>query len=372
MRTGQAHARLYQRLRSVHLERAHDQPSAALLYLERSYDFDEALVDGLEIIHATTLTAPLIMLRSRVTVLEVNEPLYRRRLVRTLLTIAAARLSAAAHRHQLLVVTYAIENRDPNTDDAASSLRARTRRSVDRVLSRRLADQIDRIAFGTSDSETLYKAVHGSSLRQARSTVIPALPSPCDCHTPDHERDNDVVFVGAFDDRKGARQLLAAWPYVCEELPPAQLTLAGKGPLIQEVRTMASMQQGAKVVEDPSRTEIHALLDNSCVLVLLSQPHPRWREQVGLPIVEGLAHGCTIVTSEQTGLAVWLASHGHSIVSSTASPVTLAGEIVRALRDGRSPTSVLADLPDIDGRAAADEWMFADSPKPRGQRHGVT
>jgi glycosyltransferase involved in cell wall biosynthesis len=102
---------------------------------------------------------------------------------------------------------------------------------------------------------------------------------------------------------------------------------------------------------------VHRALRRAAVLVLLSQPTPTWREQVGLPLVEGLAHGCTVVTTAETGLADWLAAHGHTVLAPDAAPATVVAAVVEALAAGRPAASVLADLPDDDGRQAAEAWL---------------
>jgi glycosyltransferase involved in cell wall biosynthesis len=100
---------------------------------------------------------------------------------------------------------------------------------------------------------------------------------------------------------------------------------------------------------------------------LASQPTAGWREQVGLPIVEGLAHGCRVVTTDQTGLAGWLREHadrGHRVVPAGGSGADLAAAVLAALTTptGDGPGSVLADLPVRDGRLAADDWLFEPGP----------
>jgi glycosyltransferase involved in cell wall biosynthesis len=90
--------------------------------------------------------------------------------------------------------------------------------------------------------------------------------------------------------------------------------------------------------------------------VLPSQPSATWREQVGLPIVEGLSYGCTIVTTTETGLAGWLSEHGHRVVAADADDGELAAAVAAALLN--PVEDVVASLPDHDGRLAADAWMF--------------
>jgi glycosyltransferase involved in cell wall biosynthesis len=79
----------------------------------------------------------------------------------------------------------------------------------------------------------------------------------------------------------------------------------GAGRLLPEVRAWADGRDDVDLEIDPPRARVHEAMRESSVLVLLSQPHGHWREQVGLPIVEGLAHGCEVVTTSETGLASW-------------------------------------------------------------------
>jgi hypothetical protein len=359
--------RLYQKLRSAHLERAHQQTPASLLYVERRYDYDPALEAGLDVVRAGTWRAAALVALSRVRVLEINEPLVRIGLLRTLATVRAARTSARLRRQPVDVVAYAIENRDPFTVPLVSRvpLLGRARDAVHRRLTRRVARSTDRLAYGTPASRELYTRLHAGDLAHAASTLVPALPAACDCGPLTDGTPTAVVYVGAFEERKGVPQLLAAWPEVHAQVPTATLTLIGKGPLTSAVQQFASGRPEVTVVVDPPRERIHAELRRAGTLVMLSQPRPRWREQVGLPVIEGLAHGCHVVTTDQTGLADWLAAHGHEVTGTAADAAVTADAIVRAVRSGRTPQQVLADLPAVDGRLAADRWLFtAAEPAP--------
>jgi hypothetical protein len=69
-----------------------------------------------------------------------------------------------------------------------------------------------------------------------------------------------------------------------------------------------------------------------------------------------------VLTTTETGLASWLAGHGHAVVEPDASAAEVAAQVVRLLDEGRPSASVLADLPDRDGRLEADAWLFGTSP----------
>ncbi|MDE9364323.1 glycosyltransferase [Luteipulveratus sp. YIM 133132] len=352
------HLRVYQQVRNAHLERAHASAPASLVYADRRYDFDDSLADGLDLHRARTLRTAALVAASPVRTLEVNEPAMRLGLVRAASAVAAARATAAVRRRPVRVVTYAIGNLD-EWQIPADRVRARVRRRAERVLSRWVAGRLDRIAYGTDGARRLYDELYGDRIEQADAVVVPALPERCGClDRPGPARDPErVLFVGALQERKGVLHLLAAWPQVVRERPGARLTVIGTGELESHVREVTDGLQGACLVVDPPRAVIHDALREATVVVLLSQRTPTWREQVGLPIVEGLAHGCTVVTTGETGLAEWLAAHGHSVIPAGVPSDVVAGAVLDALGAARPPATVLRDLPAEDGRRAADAWL---------------
>jgi glycosyltransferase involved in cell wall biosynthesis len=193
------------------------------------------------------------------------------------------------------------------------------------------------------------------------------LPAACGCDGLPAEPDV-VLFVGAFQHRKGLPKLLESWPEVVRLRPTARLMLIGQGELVELAQQFTERTESVDLIIDPPRPEIHRQLRRASVLVLLSQPSPSWREQVGLPITEGLAHGCAIVCSSETGLAEWLSAHGHDVLPPDATTSTVADAILGALDRGRSAASVLSDLPTVDGRLSADRWLFRSGPGSRGDR----
>jgi glycosyltransferase involved in cell wall biosynthesis len=242
-------------------------------------------------------------------------------------------------------------------------------------LSRIAAGGIDRLAFGTDAAAALYARTVPAA-HDAVSTVIPALPAACRCGrgsgTAEPKEPGLVLFLGALTGRKGFDRLLAAWPSLAgpadgdDGEPAVRLQIVGKGPFEQSATELAARDSRVTVTIDPPRAQVHAELRRARVLVLLSQPTPGWREQVGLPLVEGLAHGCAVVTTTETGLAGWLSAHGHQVLSPDADAAAVAAAIRRAVTDSPTPAQITASLPALDGRLAADAWLFGDDPDMRG------
>lgn len=344
--------RLYETVRTAHLERAHELAPAAIVFRSRRYDFDDSLIDGLELIQASRSGAARLIARSDVTVLEVNEPLMLNSLPTTILTI----LALAARRKRPRIVTYVIGNANPFATSAQSGFRRRARARLDLAMARAVWSRLDRVVFGTDAARLTYEAVLGAP-RRAEIRDIPALPAR-EAHVAAGPTLERVVFLGAFVARKGLPQVITAWPRVRQRRPTSTLLLMGKGELLADVQHLVEREPSVTVMVDPSRAAIREELASSRVLVLPSQPTPTWREQIGLPILEGLEQGCRIVASTETGLAPWLAANGHAVVSVPTDVRELADAIAAQLELVDDRTAILDALPIRDGRLAADDWLF--------------
>ncbi len=353
-------ARLYHTLRSAYLERAHKLPPATIVFKVKRYDFQESLTEGLDVIQAGPARAAGLLARSPVRQLEINEPLMLSSVTGSALAVAALRLRSLFDRRRVSVVSYAMENANPFSRAPAPGMKSRVKRVLHRVLSVFVWRQLDRIVFATDAARDTYAGALPSLRRRAATTLIPALPAACTCPPSDADPFG-VLFVGALVERKGLLLVLEAWPRVRERVTDAHLTIVGKGVLEPRVREFAESDPSITLIIDPERDEIHRQLRRSRVLALPSQPTAIWREQVGLPIVEGLAHGCTVVTTTETGLAAWLSAHGHQVVAPGTDHRVIADALVTALTSGPDKATVMADLPSVDGRLAADAWMFSNA-----------
>ena len=232
-----------------------------------------------------------------------------------------------------------------------------------RVMLSLLVRCTDRLAFATDDSFEMYRRYVGTAALAARARVFEALPSPCSCLSNGslEPRPPQVLFVGGLIERKGVQQTMEAWDAFHARQPDATFRMVGKGRLEDQVVAWADGRPEVTVTIDPPRDEIHGVLRQSAVLLLLSQPHGYWREQIGLPILEGLSHGCEIVTTSETGLARWLAGHEHGVVAPAATADEVADSIAAALDRAAHRRGSLDDLPPTDQRFAADRWMMTGS-----------
>ena len=355
--------RIYDRLRSAHIERLADMVPASMWYLDTRADFDSSLIDPDNPPRRMRQRDVVIQLaRQSFDGIELNEPASLDLWPMLLASTAAVRARDLLTRHHTVITTYCIEN--AVTADKASDrwgLPTWLAGLITRSVVSALTLGTNRMAFGTAGSLTAYEHMTGHRLMRSRSRLFEALPSPCPClsaHLETSQHPAEVLFLGSFLERKGIRQTMAAWDALREIRPTAHLRMIGTGRLQAEVETWARGREDVTLELDPPRDRIHEVLRDRPVVILLSQRVGTWREQIGLPVLEGIAHGCEVVTTTETGLADWLESHGHSVVAPTTPALGIARHIDGALDRRATRSGSLAELPAVDQRIAADRWMF--------------
>lgn len=349
--------RAYHQARTAHLERMADESDVTLLYQKRRYDFHEDIALTLDAREVTVWRAVRALARRNIRTLEVTEPTYLPGVRLAAACILAVRLNQVLGFPRTRVISYAIGNTDPRVDFRPAAARHLPGYFMNRVLAHALWHTIDRVAFGTDAASAAYHEVFRRAPAHQRRRIVPALPSPCACmlsSAPSQAERRGVVFLGALVQRKGFGLLIEAWRSADMR---TTLTIIGKGEGETEARNLAASDSRVHVMIDPPRDAVHVALRRASVLVMPSQPSSRWREQVGLPIVEALSHGCTVVTTDETGLADWLASHGHRVIHGRSQSDTLARALRSVALNPLPPSEVLATLPSIDGRAAAQSWL---------------
>lgn len=358
-------ARYYRGARTTHLERLHDSAPGDFFYQKPMYDFDMTRAPaGVRVEQTSFVHIAALVLKGTYSRLEIVEPYAPSALPQNLVLSAAARIGRVFHRQPTQLVTYAIENADlPRKVAASTHLPVAVTRAMLRLTVGFCYRSLTRVVFGTADAETNYEALLGARMkrRPPDTTLIWGLPTAHasalvgDCDKPAAK----VLFVGALDERKGIRQLMDSWSNVLAASPSAELQILGKGPLEAEVLNWAETAPRATVIIDPTRDVIFEAQRHADVTVLLSQPFTNWKEQIGLPIVEGLSVGTEIVASTETGIAEWLEKHGHRVLSPEATSNQVADAIANAIGSRRPRQVILEGLSNVDGRLAADDWLFA-------------
>ncbi|WP_424348219.1 glycosyltransferase [Kocuria sp. CH-021] len=351
-------AKYYPVARTAHLERLHDFSPAVFFYTASRLDFDmDRAPVGTAIVQCSVFDMLRRVYRDRIETLEVPEPMVMTQWPQLITVHATVALWKMFGLRRVSLVSYCIENYPVHLKVA---IKLRTTERVARILARGvvyfLLSTTERVAFGTEDSRRTYEdLVSGPLERIVENELVWALPR---ARSVAREQGEGVVFLGTFEDRKGIGCLMEAWPHVVREAPSARLTILGMGGRLEAVRRFAASTPSVELLVCPPRTRIFEELDRAKALVLFSQPTSRWKEQVGLPLLEGLSFGCEIVASDETGVSCWLASHGHQVLEHTAQATALARGIRQALVSTRSKKTILSSLPAEDGRIVADHYLF--------------
>ncbi|MDD7936181.1 glycosyltransferase [Actinomycetospora straminea] len=303
----------------------------ALLFTSRRADADPALLADPRVSPFTPCRLVAALRDPELAVLEVAEPLWTGEWVRALRWIALAKLL----RPRITVATYAIENLDAR---ARLAPRALAHRPVLGAVVTRLAVVamgvslllgLDAVVFGTSGAAENYRRAFGWALRRTRQTVLTPRLSACSVCGPrveDVTREPTVLFLGTPSERKGFAVLTAAWERAGASERGWRLVVADPSGA-----TDRAVPAGVSIVADPPRATVHALLRTAAVVAMPSVRRPGWREQIGLPLVEGLTHGCRVVTTTETGLADDLRDHPRVVLTTPGDVADLAAGLRRAM-----------------------------------------
>jgi glycosyltransferase involved in cell wall biosynthesis len=269
--------------------------------------------------------------------LEVAEPLWLGEWVRALRYVVLLKVFRVAvpGRRPVAVATYAIENLDARARLSFRSLDSRP--LLGAVASRLLTAAVgvsllllDVVVFGTTGASENYRGVFGRFLRRTRSAVLPPRVDACRVCGPDvahgAPRDPTVLFLGAPGERKGFAVLMAAWELSAGHDRGWRLVVADP-----DGESDPDLPPGVSIRRKLPRPAVHELLRSAAVVAMPSVRLRRWREQIGLPLVEGLAHGCRVVTTTETGLAEDLRGHPLVTFTTPGDPESLADGLRRVM-----------------------------------------
>lgn len=338
--------------RSAHFERSRQTPGRVTIYVSRYRDLDpSSMWPGTR--QVSLASAWLWAFRRRWDVVQLPEPLWLRALPLTLSVGLAVRMSDLVFRRKTWIGTYAMENND------SSALLRGIPGGAHGVLFgivRILCGFIfDRVALASSAANDCYVEL-GLLPKNGGTAQFQDLPQECRGELV-AEKVRRVTFMGALEPRKGVPDLLQAWTKSGLGEDGWELALAGAGPLADEVAHAAEADPSVTALGMIDRGEMHELMASTSVVVLPSRRDGRWREQIGLPIVEGLAHGCHVVATPDTGLSEWLRGNGHNVLPEQFTVADLATALCDATRNPLDPGAVRAALPAQDCRIRAENWM---------------
>jgi glycosyltransferase involved in cell wall biosynthesis len=340
-------------IRSSNFERQCERPERTVIYVARYEDLDQSSVPvGAR--QVKLMMAWTWAFRRRWKVVELPEPLWLRMLPLTMSVGVAVRIAGLIRRRRAVVAAFALENN--SLEQLVRGLPPPTHRVALGLLRLFCRLTYDRIAFGSDAARRSYSEV-GLFESQCETAIFHDLLPPCPLEI-DLIKGRKIAFVAALEKRKGLASLLDAWELAGLAQNGWTLHIAGSGPLDAAVIKAAMANSSIHYLGTLDRGRVHALLAESAIVVLPSRPEGRWKEQIGLSIVEGLAHGCQIVASSDTGLAEWLAARDHAILPSGFTTDDLVHALRMASSKPMDPIIIRSSLPSNDGRASAERWMY--------------
>ncbi|HEY2190737.1 MAG TPA: glycosyltransferase [Actinomycetospora sp.] len=340
-------------------------PGQLVLFTSRIADSDAALLEGNPAVRSFSWAALVTAMRDPgLELMEVAEPLWLGEWVRAVRYIVLVKLlrRVLPGRGRVTVATYAIDNLDARARLAIRSLRSWP---VPDAVARRLATAVvgtsllllDVVVFGTSGACENYRRAFGPALRRTRYTVLPPRLDMCTVCGPGAgdggPREPVMLFLGTPSERKGFDILTTAWQ-------TAGAAERGWRLVVADPRGDAApdLPAGVEIRTGLTRRTVHDLLRSGAAVVMPSVRLPGWREQIGLPLVEGLAHGCRVVTTTETGLAEDLREHPLVTLTTPGDPVDLARGLRRAMEQN-TPEEV-PRRPGYSKRDVVRWWLTGD------------
>jgi glycosyltransferase involved in cell wall biosynthesis len=357
--------RIIPELRSSLILEVEKQNGVQVLYFEEKYDMRTTPNSGV-FKKVSTWNAIKEIFLSDADVIELPEPLWMREILRTLLLCYILKFRNLCLERKSMCVTYAIENNDLESLIFGSRKPLKIVVSTVRTLLFMLTrNAFDKISFGTEASFSVYSK---NRLCSNAQVLLPLKKSLLESSSQVLSLEKDLpyvrssgirfIFVGVLEKRKGILILIRAWELVEKEDPNSLLTIVGDGHFTDLVSNWAlANPHNRRYMGFLGTRDLMVALKNADIAVAPSIRDGRWREQVGLPIVEALASGLTVITSSETGLAKNLALQGHLVLEYPFSHEELASHMLEAKHKLLPRDQVLATSRGKSNRQRAFEWM---------------
>ncbi len=147
-----------------------------------------------------------------------------------------------------------------------------------------------------------------------------------------------IFFVGRLVREKGAQVLLEAFPRILRHYPNARLVIAGKGPMRDQLISMAGLlgvQENVDFpgfVDDDTRNKFY---HGAQVAVF-----PSLYEPFGIVALEGMAAGTAVVASDTGGLGEIITHGVNGLKAYPGNPNSLADNIIALLRDRKLAATI--------------------------------
>ncbi|MEX0650102.1 MAG: glycosyltransferase family 4 protein [Candidatus Andersenbacteria bacterium] len=169
------------------------------------------------------------------------------------------------------------------------------------------------------------------NLSEALTAVIYNPIDPEYLTEPFHEGEAaQVLYIGRVEDYKGVRVLLSIWTNVIKAVPQVHLVIVGRGAQKKEYEQYVAargLQYSVTFEESVPHWQIMQTYDKAAVVVA---PH-MWIEPFGRTVIEGMARGKTVITSNLGGPGEFVTDGETGLVCEAGVPKSLEQNIIKAL-----------------------------------------
>lgn len=149
---------------------------------------------------------------------------------------------------------------------------------------------------------------------------------------------NYILFVGRLVPEKGVLTLLKAFQNISKQFLDEQLWIVGEGNQLEELQNFTEINKLKNVLflGNKSRKELQDIYANSKFSVVPSE----YLEAYGNVILESLAFGKTVITSDLVGIKNEIEQHNVGLTYSYKNPKELEGKIIELLSNSNLKTKL--------------------------------
>ena len=159
------------------------------------------------------------------------------------------------------------------------------------------------------------------------------------------KKKNHVIFTRGFKEIYDPLTLVKAISYLSSQIKDYHFTLCGDGPLLKDCKTYTEENNLSDVIEFPgyiSNEELVELVGVSKVLV-----SPALSDGTPVSILEGLACGCIIVSSDIPANRFWTLENKTGVLFRPEDYKDLGDKLIKVIKDENLSKTALIEGPDL-------------------------
>ena len=204
-------------------------------------------------------------------------------------------------------------------------------------VKRRVIDRCDAL---TVVSHAMRETVLDMGVSPEKVKVISMGVDLANFYTPpastDFRSSSELLFVGRFVEKKGLHVLLAAMPKIIDKCPDVHLTIAGAGPMEDQVKTevlKSNLSEKVRFLGMLPQSELPALYRRAAIAVFpFIVASSGDQEGLGLVVVEAMGCECPVIASALPAIRDTVAHEKTGMLVEPGNSKALADAVIAALQ----------------------------------------